>query len=115
MKIPTSLSALIALAFIYGCSSNASLPKTVADPANPFVSQISLESGYKTVLLVSLEDGTVIKQMIDVAAEICFKQAANTATTCLTEGAPIVDAQTDTVIGIEMIEKHIDLVGKPGR
>jgi hypothetical protein len=64
----------------------------------------------ETVLLVSLEDGSVIMQKIISSANICFKKNSESATTCLTQGAPIFSSVTDTVIGYEMIEEHIDLV-----
>ncbi len=70
------------------------------------------ESRHETILLVSLEDGTVIKQIINVDADICFKQNASSATTCLTQGDPIIDAATNTVIGFKMIEDQIELIAK---
>lgn len=66
----------------------------------------------ETILLVSLDDGQVVMQTITTEADICFKMAASSATTCLVRGAPVVDPETNEVIGIEMIETHIDLVAK---
>lgn len=65
-----------------------------------------------TILLVSLADGTVIKQVIHVDADICFKQVNSSTTTCLKQGAPIVDAETNTTIGYEMVQNTIELVAK---
>ena len=112
MRNLTRLPVLLVVLAAAGCSSSTAVLEPEHGRTASLVSQVSLESANQTVLLVSLEDGTVIKQMIDVGAEICFKQATSTATTCLVEGAPIIDALTDTVIGIEMVEQHIDLVGK---
>ncbi|MBU2676901.1 MAG: hypothetical protein KJP16_07425, partial [Gammaproteobacteria bacterium] len=64
------------------------------------------------ILLVSLEDGSVIKQTIISSAEMCFKKASDSSTTCLSQGAPVIDPYTNDVIGFEMIEEHIDLVAK---
>lgn len=65
---------------------------------------------HRAMLLVSLEDGSVIKQMIDIDADICFKQNASSDTLCLTQGAPVVDEATQSIIGYEMIEDRIDLI-----
>lgn len=112
MRVFACPSLLVAVLAACGCSSHSTAPQPAYSAPMPLVSTISFDTANQTVLLVSLEDGTVIKQMIDVAADICFKQASSTATTCLTEGAPIIDSTTDTLIGIEMIENQIDLVGK---
>lgn len=66
----------------------------------------------QTILLVSLEDGTVIMQNIDSSADICFKNNADSATTCLTRGVPVTSPDTNQIIGFEMIEERIDLVAK---
>ena len=110
MRVLACLPLLTAVVATYGCSSNPVDSQPVYNSTMPFVSNVSYDGAARTVLLVSLEDGTVIKQMINVDAEICFKQASSSATTCLTEGTPIVDSVTETVIGIEMIENQIDLI-----
>ena len=69
-------------------------------------------SDRETVLLVSLEDGSVIKQTIESSADLCFKTSTASSTTCFTQGAAIVSPDTDAVIGFEMIEDHIDLIAK---
>lgn len=70
------------------------------------------DSPRETLLLVSLEDGSVIMQTIFTTADLCFKNNGESATTCLTQGAPIYDPTTNDVVGYEMIEDHIDLVAK---
>lgn len=71
------------------------------------------EAPHETILLVSLEDGTVVKQVIHhVDAEICFKKINDSTTTCLIQGAPIIDAATNETIGFEMIENTIELVAR---
>ena len=67
---------------------------------------------HETVLIVSLEDGSVIKQTINSNADFCFKSSSGSSTTCLTQGAAIVSPDTNAIIGFEMIEDQIDLVAK---
>ncbi|NIO41265.1 MAG: hypothetical protein GTO41_14470, partial [Burkholderiales bacterium] len=43
------------------------------------------EAPDEAVLLVSLEDGSVIMQKIASSADICFKMNSASATTCLTQ------------------------------
>ena len=65
---------------------------------------------HETVLIVSLEDGSVIMQTINSDADFCFKSSTASSTTCLTQGAAIVSPDTNAIIGFEMIEDQIDLV-----
>jgi hypothetical protein len=64
------------------------------------------------MLLVSLEDGSVIMQTISSHADLCFKTSTASSTTCFTQGAAIVSPDTNTIIGFEMIEDQIDLIAK---
>ena len=66
----------------------------------------------EAMLLVSLDDGTVIMQTIESAAQVCFKLNSETSTTCLSRGAPLLDPSTDAVIGYEMIEEKIELIAR---
>jgi len=79
--------------------------------AGPVIAPQSL-LGHETVLLVSLEDGSVIKQTIESSADLCFKTSAASSTTCFTQGAAIISPDTNAIIGFEMIEAHIDLIAK---
>ncbi len=65
-----------------------------------------------TVLLVSLQDGSIIKQDIDLDADICMKSNASSVTTCLYKGDPIFDPDTDQLIGYHMQSEQVDLYGK---
>ena len=67
---------------------------------------------HEAVLIVSLEDGSVIMQTISSSADFCFKSNSASSTTCLTQGAAIVSPDTNTIIGYELIEDQIDLVAK---
>ena len=62
-----------------------------------------------TILLVSLEDGTLIRQEIQVDAEICLKANDDSATTCLTRAEPIMDVDGRHIIGYHMRRTEIDL------
>lgn len=67
---------------------------------------------HETVLIVSLEDGSVIKQTINSDADFCFKSSSGSSTTCLAQGDAIVNQDTNAIIGFEMIEFQIDLIAK---
>ena len=66
----------------------------------------------EAVLLVSLQDGTVIQQTISLDADICFKTNGRSATTCLTRGEPIFDQGAGAIIGYEMNSSQIELVAR---
>ena len=100
---------LLPLAIMLGaCSTSGS---TFA-PARDIAESHSPELPRETILLVSLEDGSVIKQTIDSSADLCFKMNTNSSTTCLTQGAPVIDPASNSIVGYEMIEDHIDLVAR---
>lgn len=88
------------------CSSQYAAPK----PITAHTPLSAAAAPRETILLVSLEDGSVIKQTISSDAELCFKMNSESSTTCLTQGAPVIDPATNTIVGFEMIEDHIDLV-----
>ena len=85
---------------------------TGSDALTPDARSAAASAPRQTILLVSLEDGTVIRQTIDVDADICFKQNSASQTTCFSQGDAIINPLTAEVIGHEMIEDRIDLVAK---
>lgn len=107
------LAVLSPLVVVLGaCSSShvlSSPPGPIAQNADV---SLSPEVSRETVLLVSLDDGSVIKQTIYSSADLCFKKNSDSRTTCLTQGAPVYDPSTNAVIGFEMIEDQIDLIAK---
>lgn len=88
------------------------LPAMLAGPATHVSTTVDSGQPKETILLVSLDDGTVIKQTIHTSADICFKNNSDSSTTCLTQGAPVIDPSTNAIVGFEMIEDRIDLVAK---
>jgi len=109
------LLAALLLPFIFGIvawSSPTATSRSAANTARHIDVSIPTDVLRETVLLVSLEDGSVIKQTIYSHADLCFKMNSDSATTCLTQGEPIYDPTTNTVIGFEMIEERIELVAK---
>ncbi len=99
MKNLSAASLLACALALCGCSAS---PITAQHPS----------SDHETVLLVSREDGSVIKQTINSGADLCFKTSAASSTTCFTQGAAIVSPDTNVIIGFEMIEDQIDLIAK---
>jgi len=112
MQCLSRLPALLLPCLLGACGAHVPHPEMSGTASNLSVTSIALRQSKQTMLLVSLEDGSVIKQSIDGHADICFKQSSSSSTTCLTEGDAIVDPVTNTVIGFEMIENHIDLVAR---
>lgn len=100
-------SLVVALA-VSACSNHGATPARSTDSTASLSSIVPRE----TVLLVSLEDGSIIKQTINSSADFCFKSNSASTTTCLTQGEPVIDPATNTVVGFKMIEDRIDLVAK---
>ena len=64
---------------------------------------------HNAVLLVGLEDGSMIRQEIPVDAEICMKALDDSATTCLTRAEPIMSDDGSRIIGYHMNRTEFDL------
>ncbi|MGB5334556.1 MAG: hypothetical protein WBN07_02965 [Woeseiaceae bacterium] len=112
MKYLYSAALLATFASLGACSTPTIAPHSSTDFVHQAAVTLSPDSAHETVLLVSLEDGSVIMQTIQSSADLCFKKNSDSATTCLTQGAPVYDPVTDTLIGFEMIEEHIELVAR---
>ncbi len=106
-NVPVVLAAALLGACANGNQANA-IPEVFYEAAVPAAETARNEA----MLLVSLDDGTVIMQTIDSPASVCFKLNSETSTTCLMQGAPLVDPATDAVIGYEMIEEKIELIAR---
>lgn len=112
MKILSWTFLLPVIVGLTACTSSVSTTRPPADLVHQVGVSLSPETPRETVLLVSLDDGSVIKQTIQTSADLCFKKSTDSATTCLTQGDPVYDPATNAVIGFEMIEDHIELVAK---
>lgn len=106
-----NVPVLLAAALLGACAGSGqpdamrAIPYQAASPAAEITRN-------EAMLLVSLDDGTVIMQTIESSARVCFKLNSATSTTCLLQGAPLVDPETDAVIGYEMIEEQIELIAR---
>ena len=111
MKYLLSALLLPSIVGLVACSTPATAPR----PAPEFARQVDVSltpDSRETVLIVSLDDGSVIMQTIQSSADLCFKKNSDSATTCLTQGAPVYDPDSNAVIGFEMIEDHKELIAK---
>lgn len=106
-----NVPVLLAAALLGACASSSPSNAIRAVPYEAAVPAAETTRN-EAMLLVSLDDGTVIMQTIESAASVCFKLNSATATTCLLQGAPLVDPATDAVIGYEMIEEKIELIAR---
>jgi len=112
MKLLTVIVALTAPALLVGGGVNDATPAASPISVQQATTKLDPANSKETILLVSLDDGSVIMQTISTSADICFKQSTTSSTTCLTRGEPVVDPSTNAIIGFEMIEDQIDLVAK---
>lgn len=112
MKYPSLALPFVTISLLCGCSTVPEQHYRAAESGYTTTRISTAGATHETILLVSLDNGQVIMQKIDSDADICFKQASKSSTTCLTQGAPLVDPYSNQIIGFEMIEDHIDLVGK---
>jgi len=108
-----SVIPLVAAAIALGaCSINPGLSAPEDNLVREAAVSLSSPTARETMLLVSLDDGSVILQTISSSADLCFKMNSASTTTCLTQGAPVIDPDTNAIIGFEMIEDQIELVAK---
>ena len=92
--------ASLSLSFLFGCSH---APTQAANPTDRHGDGL-------TILLVSLEDGSIIRQSLDLDADICMKSLLSPATTCFTQGDAIVNSN-GVIVGYEMDSETIELQG----
>ncbi|NND53786.1 MAG: hypothetical protein HKN56_02310 [Gammaproteobacteria bacterium] len=66
-------------------------------------------SNNTALLLVSMEDGSIIAQQIDLPADVCMKSISDPRTTCFHQGAPIIQGQE--TVAYEMTPTEHELYG----
>lgn len=99
-----SLLAALGLVGLAGCGVAPAQPDSSVELAK------NADVDFSTILLVSLNDGSIIRQTINLDADICIKMLENVTTTCLTKGGAIVN-NLGVVVGYEMISETIQLHG----
>ena len=112
MKYLAVIVSLVVPALFTGNGMHATSASHGRATAVPIAASLEVADAKETILLVTLEDGSVIMQTISSSADICFKYNTESSTTCLTRGEPVIDASTQQIIGFEMLEDRIDLVAK---
>ena len=101
--------AALALAGLTACS-HAPIQSETKTESSAEVVQTS-DAEHSTILLVSLEDGSIVRQTVELGADICVKALESATTTCLTQGEPIVN-NSGIVVGYEMLAETIELQGR---
>lgn len=99
-----TLGLLCTIASLCGCASSPSEPGAGLAAATSSVPQ--------AILFVELEDGSVVRQSIQSAADYCFKSSQSSETTCFTEGQAIIDPETQEIIAYRMQEDRLHLIAK---
>lgn len=97
---------LMSVALLAACASNhpavmhqsAAITEEPAEPARP-----------EALLLVSLEDGQLVMQHVDVDADFCMKSNADPQTRCFKRGEPIYDADASTIVAYHLESRNLDL------
>ena len=102
--------ALASVLLLGACGMNTTAPDIANNASAPTPNDLEQYSQRETTLLVNREDGSVIRQTIDVDADFCFKHISSNETTCFRQGDAIINPETDLIVGYEMIEDHIELI-----
>lgn len=101
------MKALVMLTTIAlaACASTQSFtshqPESALQPAS--------EAAAPALLLVSLADGQLVLQEIEIDADVCMKSNAAPATRCFKRGAPIYAADSSTIVAYEAVTRELDL------
>ena len=80
-------------------------------PVQPESAGLTEAPRHSTLLLVGLEDGSIIRQTLALDADICMKELNNSATRCLTRGDAILNSE-GLIVGYEMVSETIELQGR---
>ena len=105
LLINSRFTAVAAGLVLLAACSNAPFQTQVVDS-----SAANAVENHSTILLVSLEDGSIVRQTVNLDADICMKSLGSTETNCLTQGDPVVN-DAGIVVGYEMLPETIQLQG----
>lgn len=83
----------LTLLFLTGCAAHT--------PENQLQISSEVPQTHQAVMLVSMEDGRIVMQNLAMDAEICWKANDETETNCYKKGEPIVDPDTQQILGYE--------------
>lgn len=101
---------LLSVALLAACASNH--PAVVHQPESP-VEKLATDSPQsEALLLVSLADGQLVMQHVNIDADVCMKSNANPETRCFKRGEPIYDADASTIVAYHLEPKDLNLHAK---
>ncbi len=102
------MKALVVLsaALLGACAGTHPLASHSPDQARP------ADEANPALLLVSLSDGQLVLQHIDVDADVCMKNNDGPETRCFKRGAPIYDADSSTIVAYQLESRELSLHGK---
>ena len=104
MKTLVLLSALM----LGACASNH--PLATHEPVPDSQTEAEAEAG--AMLLVSLADGQLVMQHVNVDADVCMKSNADPETRCFKRGEPIYAMDSATIVAYHLETQDLNLRGK---
>ncbi len=96
---------LISTMVLAACASTQSFTSHDPVSATPAASITTPQA----LLLLSLADGQLVLQDIDIDADVCMKSNTAPATRCFKRGAPIYADDASTIIAYEAVARELDL------
>lgn len=97
---------LSSILFLAACTSNFPMQDELSPAGAAAVAPTN------ALLLVSLDDGQLVMQHIDVDAEFCMKSNADPATRCFSRGEAIYDPTTHALVAYQLEASELDLYAK---
>lgn len=94
------------LALLSACASNHPALVHDAQESQPPV------AANEAMLLVSLDNGQLVLQHVDIDADICMKSNASPETRCFKRGEPIYDVDASTIVAYHLELRNLSLHAK---
>ena len=107
-KTACSAIAILGLVGLAACSTAPVQTELTAEPSAAVVRTSDTEAS--TILLVSRADGSIVRQTVQLGADICVKALESSTTTCFTQGEPVVNNR-GVIVGYEMLAETLELEG----